>query len=100
MAQEKIFAEGILFKRNEKAPEYVIGNVSVKLDEAIPFLQANAKNGWTNLSIMLSKGGKYYIELDTYQPKGDGQAPQAQAPRAAAPAQPVNVVVDDEELPF
>ena len=30
MAQEKIFAEGILFKRNEKAPEYVIGNVSVK----------------------------------------------------------------------
>jgi hypothetical protein len=99
MAQEKIFAEGILFKRNEKAPEYVIGNVSVKLDEAIPFLQANAKNGWTNLSIMLSKGGKYYIQLDTYESKGDAQqAPQQQ--RAAAPAQPVNVVVDDEELPF
>lgn len=100
MAQEKIFADGFLFKRNEKAPEYVIGNVSVKLDEAIPFLQANAKNGWTNLSIMLSKTGKYYIELDTFQPKGDGQAPQSAAPRAAAPVQPVNVVIDDEDLPF
>lgn len=99
MAQERIFADGVLFKRNEKAPEYVIGNLSIKLDEAIPFLQANAKNGWTNLSIMLSKTGKHYVQLDTYEPKGDAQqAPQQQ--RAAAPAQQVNVVVDDEELPF
>ena len=95
MAQEKIFADGILFKRNEKAPDYVIGNLSIKLDEAIPFLQANAKNGWTNLSIMLSKGGKHYVELDTYQPKADGQ----QSPRVAAPYV-ADSMVPDEDLPF
>lgn len=98
MAQEKIFAEGILFKRNEKAPEYVVGNLSVKLEEAIPFLQQHAKNGWTNLSIMLSKGGKYYLQIDTYEGKKDGEQPApAPAPKASAPVQ---VVTDDEELPF
>ena len=97
MAQEKIFAEGILFKRNEKAPEYVIGNISIKLDEAIPFLQSHAKNGWTNLSVMLSKGGKHYIQLDTYEAKGNAEQ-SAPAPKAA-PA-PTQVVTDAEELPF
>ena len=97
MAQEKIFAEGILFKRNEKAPDYVVGNLSLKLEEAIPFLQQHAKNGWTNLSIMLSKGGKHYIQLDTYEGKASTEQ-SAPAPKAA-PA-PVQVVTEDEDLPF
>ena len=97
MAQEKIFAEGILFKRNEKAPDYVVGNLSVKLEEAIPFLQQHAKNGWTNLSIMLSKGGKHYIQLDTYE--GKASTEQSAPPPKAAPA-PVQVVTEDEDLPF
>lgn len=66
---EKVFAEGIIFKRNEKAPDFVVGAMSVKVEEAVPFLQANAKNGWVNLQVKQSQAGKYYIELDTFEPK-------------------------------
>ena len=43
MSQDKIFADGFLFKRRENAPEFVIGNISVKVEEAITFLKANQK---------------------------------------------------------
>lgn len=69
MENEKKFADGFIFKRNEKAPDFVIGNLSIKVSEAITFLQQNDKKGWVNLSIKTSKGGKHYIELDTYEPK-------------------------------
>lgn len=69
MADEKVFADGFIFKRNENAPDFVVGNVSVKVDEAIAFLKANQKKGWVNLNIKQSQGGKYYTELDTWQPK-------------------------------
>jgi len=52
--------------------------MSVKVDEAIAFLTNNAKNGWVNLNVNQSRGGKYYIELDTFVPKKkeEGSAPQ------------------------
>lgn len=43
MAEEKIFADGFSFKRNDNAPEFVVGKMSIKMDEAIAFVKANAK---------------------------------------------------------
>lgn len=78
MAEDKIFADGFLFKKRETAPEWVVGSMSVKVDEAIAFLTNNSKNGWVNLNVNQSRGGKYYIELDTFVPKKkeEGPAPQ------------------------
>lgn len=85
MAEEKIFADGFLFKRNDNAPEFVVGSQSIKVEEAVAFLKANAKNGWVNLSIKQSKGGNYYCELDTWEPKKTGnEQPAAQAANADA----------------
>ncbi len=69
MENEKKFADGFSFKRAEKAPEFVIGRLSLKVNEAIKFVSDNQKNGWINLDIKQAKSGKYYIELDTYEPK-------------------------------
>lgn len=69
MADEKVFAEGFIFKRNEKAPDFVVGNLSLKSDEAIEFIKKNAKNNWVNLSIKQARSGNYYVELDTFEPK-------------------------------
>ena len=66
---EKVFAQGFLFKRNENAPDFVIGSQSIKVDEAIAFLQEHSQNGWVNLQVKQSQGGKYYTELDTFVPK-------------------------------
>ena len=72
MAEDKIFADGFSFKRRENAPEFVVGNVNVKVDDAIAFLQENSKKGWCNLNINQARSGNYYVELDTWEPKEKG----------------------------
>ena len=86
--QEKIFADGFSFKRNEKAPEFVVGSLSIKADEAIQFIKTHVRDGWVNLSIKYARSGNPYIELDTYVPKKD-TAEQA-----------VVVEEEDDDVPF
>jgi len=70
MAQEeKVFADGFSFKRRENAPDFVVGRVSVKCDDAVSFMKKNHKDGWLNLNINQAKSGSYYVELDTFVPK-------------------------------
>jgi hypothetical protein len=64
--EEKIFAQGISFKRRESAPDFVIGNLSIKVDEAIETLNKNQKNGWVNLDILTAKSGKPYVQVNTW----------------------------------
>jgi len=73
---DKIFADGFIFKRSENAPDFVIGSLSIKVEDATAFLKKHDKNGWVNLQIKNSQGGKPYMELDTFEPKKQGQ-PQA-----------------------
>lgn len=72
--KEKVFANGFIFKRSENAPEWVIGKLSAKEDEAIAFIKENSKNGWVNMNINKGQNGKFYIELDTWEkPKTEFQ---------------------------
>lgn len=91
MAQEKIFANGFTFKRRENAPDFVIGRMSLKADDAIAFIKEHAKNGWLNLEIKAARSGNYYVELDMYDGKTSAAAPQS------APS-PVPSV--DDDMPF
>jgi hypothetical protein len=94
--QERIFADGFIIKRKENAPEFVIGNLSIKVDEAIAFLKKYEKKGWVNLGIKKGRSGNPYIELDTFEakPKGTSEAVPAAAP--PPPADPE----EDGDLPF
>tara|TARA_R110002167_G_scaffold328485_1_gene534786 strand:- start:27 stop:392 length:366 start_codon:yes stop_codon:yes gene_type:complete len=75
MSKDKVFADGFLFKRRENAPDFVIGNISVKVEEAVLFLKTHQKNGWVNLNVLTSQAGKPYVELDTFVPKKQDDAP-------------------------
>jgi len=66
---DKIFADGFSWKRREDAPEFVIGNLSCKVEDAVKFLKDNEKNGWVNMNVLMSKNGKPYLELDTWEAK-------------------------------
>jgi hypothetical protein len=90
MAEEKIFADGFSFKRNENAPDFVVGRVSIKVEDAVAFMKQNAKNGWVNLDVKQARSGNYYMELDTFEPKGGSK------PSAPAKADPV----EDDDTPF
>jgi len=91
----KVFADGFSFKRNDNAPEFVVGRQSVKVDEAVAFLQQHQKNGWVNIDIKQSKKGTYYCELDTWEAKPKSDAPA----QATAPA-PAPVEDGTPDLPF
>jgi hypothetical protein len=103
MAQdEKIFAEGFSFKRNEKAPDFVVGRLSIKSDDAVAFIREYEKNGWVNLNIKTARSGNHYVELDTYEPVKDGETPRAQAKPKETPKEKIVLPEpeDDGDLPF
>lgn len=102
MAQdEKIFADGFSFKRSEKAPDFVVGRLSMKSDEAVAFIRQHDKGGWVNVNIKTARSGNYYVELDTYEPTQQGTAAKPAAkPQAKAVAPAPVVEEEDDELPF
>ena len=96
--EEKIFADGFSFKRNENAPDFVVGRLSLKCDDAIAFIKEHEKRGWLNLNVKTARSGNYYIELDTYEPKTEGKV--AQTKGDLKPSKKSKAVEDDVELPF
>ena len=71
--QEKIFVDGLMFKRpdentKQKAP-WVKGHVSIKTDPLIAWLTAHKNGEWLNLDLKESKStGKLYFELNQWKP--------------------------------
>lgn len=105
--QEKIFADGFIFKRNPKAPQFVVGRVSMKVEEAIAFLKTHEKNGWVNVDIKEARSGNHYMELDTFVANNDSSVSAVdkynknrQAPQPNTPAQQVLNEIEDNDLPF
>ena len=91
MTDEKIFADGFVFKRNENAPDFVVGRLSLKLEEAIEFMRKHEKNGWVNVSIKYGRSGNPYCELDNFEPKKtQGEAKKKPSPETQT----------EDELPF
>ena len=66
-----IFADGIYFKEpSERAPEYIKGSISFKVEEVKKFLDAHVNNaGYVTVDIKVSKGGKTYCALNTFVPQ-------------------------------
>ena len=102
MAQdEKIFANGFSFKRNEKAPDFVVGRMSMKVEEAAAFLRQHEKNGWVNLNIKNAKSGNYYVELDTYEPTTKPNTIKEEPKPMPVKVKKAPLIVESEdELPF
>jgi hypothetical protein len=87
---EKVFAQGLIAKRRDQAPEFVTCSLSVKVDEFKDFLDTHAANGWVNLNVKKSQGGKYYAELDTWKPNKEANQDAPKASTASA----------EDDLPF
>jgi len=71
--KDKVFAEGFIFKMKADSPKWAVGSLSLKVDEAVAFIQKHSKNGWVNLDLNIGQSGKPYVELDTWEPtKSEG----------------------------
>ena len=69
--EEKKYAKGLFAKRNEKAPDFVVCNISIKADEFDKFVKENTNDkGYVNLQVLKSKDkGTLYAVVDTFEPK-------------------------------
>lgn len=98
---EKIFADGFIFKRNEKAPEFVVGRMSIKVEDAVNFLKEHEDKGWVNLNVKQARSGNYYVELDTFKPNDSSNSISKPASNPQqTPPEPVNEEDEDDDLPF
>lgn len=86
---DKVFVNGMVVKRNDNAPEYVLANLSIKRGELIEFLRQQ-DGDWLNVALKRAKSGKCYAELDTWKPT-EKLADVARGAAAAAL---------DDEIPF
>ena len=64
--QEKIFADGFSFKRRDNAPDFVVGRMSIKVDDAIAFFKKRENKGWVNLNVNQANSGNYYAVSYTH----------------------------------
>lgn len=101
MSDEKIFVDGMIVKRNPNAPDFVICNLSLKCEELVAFMRKHHKDKWVNVQVKQSKGGKYYAELDTWQPTDGEHAKKGmQDARSAAAPAPTPLDDFDQDVPF
>jgi len=87
---DKVFAKGFSAKRNEKAPDWHLCRIGIKVEEAIQFLNEHSKGGYVNISVNMGKSGNPYCELDTYEPK----------PKEEKPEKPTYIKEPSDDLPF
>ena len=95
--QTKTFANGFIFKRNDNAPDFVVGKLSIKAQDAIMFINQHNKKGWLNLDIKKSKEGKFYMELDTYESKESNESNSEVKKRIIKKEDKITI---SEDLPF
>lgn len=91
------FIEGIRFYvPNAKAPDFIKANFEIDKNELISFL--NSQSGDKIRGVLKeSKNGKYYSQIDTFEPSNQSNSATAQA--TAPVAEPV-VEEEDDDLPF
>ena len=94
------FINGLIFKApSEKAPDYVKAKGSIKVSELMAWLDGR-ETEWVNFEVKLSKAGKWYAAVDSWEPTKDQQYKEgvAQA-KAAVEPEPAGGFIDDD-IPF
>jgi len=93
MAKDKVFARGFFVEKPRAgAPSFVKGRVSVKVPDAIAFLNENANaSGYVNLDLQESTDGtKLYLALNEWKPSHQEQVEETPREDGILP----------EEIPF
>ena len=97
MAEEIEFVNGLIVKPpHANAPDFVKCAISIKIDDLLEWLGNRPEDGWVNIDVKESKGGKWYAAVSHFRPKQQN-APQESKPGANVPAAEYD---DDSGEPF
>lgn len=99
---EKVFPKGVRIFQSDSAPDFVIGNIVISLNELVKFGKDHPEylteyKGAKQLKLqaLKSKEGKAYLIVDTYKRESDGNKNEYPEPQKQDEIQ-----VDEEDLPF
>ena len=67
MSNDKEFLNGVVVKIRENQPEFVLCNLSIRVEDLIATLQKE-QGEWVNAVIKRGRSGKYYVEVDRWKP--------------------------------
>jgi len=63
---------GLYPKKRDGQPDFVIGKLSINVPQfrewMAEYLKANQGSEWINIDMLVSKAGKGYAKLDTWEP--------------------------------
>jgi len=97
MTDKSKFVDGVIVKKpSDKAPEFIIANIAVNIGDFLNWANQNSKNGWVNFIIKESQGGKFYAEIDTFDPKKKEYAKRAEDQTPDYPEEDIN----PDSIPF
>jgi hypothetical protein len=71
-------------QKHENAPDFVLGKVSINLEQFMPWLRQWCKDNpgeqWVNIEMLISRGGKPYAKVDSWkpEPRQDSQPEQSE----------------------
>ena len=99
---ENVFVKGMFVKRNEKAPDFVVCSISLKIDEFAKFVKENKNDkGYLNLQVLKSKDkGTLYAVLDTFEPKANTAHTQVKNPVKTKETDPFQNGNSEDDMPF
>src|SRR3990167_6136765 len=99
MSDEMIFIDGLILKKpSEKAPKWVLWNISIKTEEFMQFIKDHDNGtGWLNIDVKMSKGNKVYCSLNNYK-KGD--VPKSAKKVEKEEPEGPEIEGEDGEIPF
>ena len=91
METETIFPEGVYLNTvSEKAPDFIKANISIHIEKAVAWLQANKhladEKGYLKLTGKESKQGKRYFQVDRWVPNKSTE-PTTDSTKPAYPQQ-------------
>ena len=68
---DKEFIDGLIAKKpHDKAPDFVIAGLSIKRKDLGNWLRKK-DDEWINADIKVSRAGKWYVEVNTYNAKAE-----------------------------
>lgn len=100
---DKEFVKGLFYNMpNQSAPEYVVGEISIRVDEFMQWVEKNAhlqSKGYLPITIKRSKSGTYYAEVNMFKlGKHSGYKPKQ--PDWTEEDKPAEEPPEDDGFPF
>ena len=94
-----LFVKAPVKKDGSPLPEFIKAKGSMKVADLKAFLDSQGEE-WVNFDTLMSKGGKWYCEIDTWKPSGDSQQKHSSQGAQGSPQTGGDFGDFNDDIPF